>query len=165
MAWVAPRAWAPAETVTAAKMNEISSSLNAAGDAWISYAPTLSAATTPPTMGASSIAGRYRLVGKTADVSIEFTAGAGFAAGSGVYRFSLPSGVAPLNTNVNAVLGMANVVDISTATMVAHAYYVTSSVVSVIMADGSTPLTHNSPIAVWATGDRVSIKLTALEIV
>ena len=41
MAWTNPRTWGVGETVTAAKMNEISADLNAVGDAPPAYTPTV----------------------------------------------------------------------------------------------------------------------------
>ena len=59
---------------------------------WASYTPALTAATSDPTLGSgSSVAGRWTRIGNMAIVQATITFGtSGAAAGSGVYRVSLP---------------------------------------------------------------------------
>jgi len=61
---------------------------------WTVYTPQWSAADTDPTIGDSSIVGRYVNLGATVIGQIIITCGStagGFLRGSGVYRFSLPT--------------------------------------------------------------------------
>jgi hypothetical protein len=67
--------------------------------AWTSYTPAWTSSGTNPTMGATTLNGRYMLIGKTCLVSITITVGSGFAAGTGTYLFSLP--FASANAGVN----------------------------------------------------------------
>lgn len=91
MAWTTPRTWAVNETLTAAKMNEISSSLNALGDTWTSYTPSWFASGTAPALNNGTITGKYRTVGKTVDFRILLIMGSTTTYGTGVYNFTLPS--------------------------------------------------------------------------
>lgn len=58
--------------------------------AWSAYSPALTASTTNPTMGASTLVGRFKQIGKTVFFQLRLTIGSGFAAGTGFYKFSLP---------------------------------------------------------------------------
>lgn len=59
-------------------------------DAWQAWVPVLTGSTGNPTMGATVIAGRYVQVGKTVMGWAQFVLGAGFIAGTGSIRCSLP---------------------------------------------------------------------------
>ena len=58
--------------------------------AWQSYVPTFTGSSTNPTFGSSIFDAAWTQFGKTVHVRIKLTLGAGFAAGSGAYSFSLP---------------------------------------------------------------------------
>ena len=60
--------------------------------AWVTYTPTLTASTSNPTLGTgSSVSGRYWRDGKFCQVQATVSFGtSGVAAGSGIYRISLP---------------------------------------------------------------------------
>lgn len=61
MAWTAPRTWVAGETVTAANLNaHVRDNLNAIGDPWTSYTPTLS----NWTLGNGTLTGFYIQAGK-----------------------------------------------------------------------------------------------------
>lgn len=164
MAWVTPRTWATSEALTAAKMNEISSSLNVVGSAWTGYSPTWTSTGTPPTMGATSVSGSYRLAGKTVDIHILATVGAGFAAGTLLYRFTLPAGVTPVRTTSHDSIGTCIVWDASaSAAYPLHVMQANSTQVTCITPT-PTGMGPTVPIT-WATGDTISIHITALEVV
>lgn len=168
MAWVSGRGWVPGEGVTAAKLNEISSALNAIGDAAQTYTPTWSAVTTPPTIGASSVSGRYRVIGKWADVHISITIGSGFSPGSGNYTFSLPSGVVPLNNGAGEALGIGITRDVSVPTQHPFmAYYFSTTAVALSARDSAGALQVVGAAApyTWAAGDRITIDISTMEIV
>lgn len=61
---------------------------------WQSYTPTWTASTTNPSLGNGSIQGKYRRVGSNIEVSIMVVFGSTTTFGSGIFYFSLPSGVA-----------------------------------------------------------------------
>lgn len=86
MAWVSPRTWTVSETLTAAKMNEISSSLNAVGDGPITYTPTIVAGWTSNV----SISGKATAAGDWVDFLIT-VAFSGAPAGSGGVLITLPN--------------------------------------------------------------------------
>jgi hypothetical protein len=71
---------------------------------WATYAPTLGASVTPPTLGVGSASsGRWVAVGKLAVVQFKFTFGSsGTNAGSGTYQPSLPFTV---DANQLSILG------------------------------------------------------------
>lgn len=68
---------------------------------WSTYSPVLFATGTNPTMGNSTVSGRYRVDGKTVHVSIYIVFGSSFSAGSGLYGVTLP--VAPHTTQMQAL--------------------------------------------------------------
>lgn len=58
--------------------------------AWTAYTPSWTAATTNPSLGNGTIAGRYQKVGRQVTIHINLIAGSTTAYGSGNYNFSLP---------------------------------------------------------------------------
>lgn len=164
MTWPGTVASATAGSVgAAADFNNHRDALNTLGGAWSTYAPALTASTTDPTQGASTYSGRCRLLGKTADIKIMFTLGAGFAAGSGTYRFGLPSGVVPLAVSSGEAMGVGNFFDVSTgATYAFNVYLFGASAVGLVNASG---VASSTVPVVPANGDRISILIPALELV
>lgn len=61
-----------------------------AGGVWKNYTPIWTAATTNPSIGNGTLAGRYTTIGKLAVVSIRMVAGSTTTFGSDEWRFSLP---------------------------------------------------------------------------
>lgn len=64
--------------------------LAAINSAWAAYTPVLTATTTNPSLGPSTLIGRYKQIGKTVHYQFMLTMLSGFAVGSGVWLFSLP---------------------------------------------------------------------------
>lgn len=64
--------------------------LTASLDAWTSYVPAWTGATTNPVIGNGTIVGAYRQVGKTVNFRIVITMGASTTYGSGIYSVTLP---------------------------------------------------------------------------
>jgi hypothetical protein len=58
--------------------------------AWTAYTPTWTAATTNPSIGNGTLAGRYRKVGRTVQFTFELNFGSTTNVGSGAYSFGLP---------------------------------------------------------------------------
>jgi hypothetical protein len=91
------RLWEHIETLAEDVDADISALMAALG----TYTPVLSATTTNPTMGTSTLAGSYIDMGHLVMVRTVITIASGFSAGSGVYRVSLP--VAPkVNSLISA---------------------------------------------------------------
>lgn len=67
-----------------------------AHEAWTTYTPTWTASTTNPTLGSTTITGRYKKLDANTvavQINILITTGGAWNAGSGTYAFSLPSGM------------------------------------------------------------------------
>lgn len=96
MSWTTPKTWAVGDVLTAADMNTYVSGNDSAilpyGVTVQTWTPALTASTTNPTLGTgSSASGHFYRVGQlcTAYFFIKFGS-AGVAAGSGLYRISVP---------------------------------------------------------------------------
>lgn len=131
--------------------------------AWTDYTPTLTAVTTNPTLGSSTLTGRYKqLDSKTYIVAVELgvVTGGAWNAGSGEWKFSLPAGLTA-GSGENMV-GSCYVLDSGTARFAGVALVVQGTTVihPSIIADsaGDRTLKHNNPVT-WATGDTVNIQV------
>ena len=128
---------------------------------WQDFTPTISASTTPPTLGSSTLTGRYKyLDSKTLFLSMTLTVttGGSWNAGSGSWQFLfLALGV--LSAARRQTL-TAEVNDASTRHYTATGIVVASDnkVGEVVVADasGAHIVTNTVPIT-WATGDTVCI--------
>lgn len=109
MAWVTPRVWNN-ETITDAKLNEISSSLNAVGDKPVAYTPTAAGFTSNFT-----IAGTEQNMGQWTQFTITVTF-TGAPAGSGVASVLLPSTPSADYTSFASAFGTCIARDVSVAT-------------------------------------------------
>ena len=130
---------------------------------WTTYSPALTALTTNPTLGSSTLVGAYKLLdSKTLVVHIHLsvTTGGAWNAGSGNWQFSLPSGNAK-NTAGYVQLASCHVLDNGTAHFSGTAKISPNATKfdEIIIADasGSRILSHNVPVT-WATGDQVNIQ-------
>lgn len=86
-----PRTWAAGETVTAAELNaEIRDAFTNLQAGWTSWTPTLTAASTNPSLGTGSSLGVYSRIGKTVYYRGRVLFGSGATFGSGTYSISLP---------------------------------------------------------------------------
>lgn len=133
----------------------------AALGAWTDYTPTWTGSTTNPTLGSTTIAGRYKLLdAKTVaiQISVSITTGGAWNAGSGSYAFSLPAGMTSATGRVQIIAG--HVLDNGTTHYVAIGKILAGTTVvgEVIVADGTAPrlLQHNAPM-VPATGDQYNL--------
>jgi len=130
--------------------------------AWTSYTPTWTATTTNPTLGSTTIAGRYKaLDSKTyvVNVTISITTGGAWNAGSGSYIFSLPAG---LTAATRIQIGSAHVLDNGTAHFAGICKVSASgtTIAETVIADasGSRLLSNSIPIT-WATGDQINLSI------
>lgn len=124
--------------------------------AWTGYTPSLTAASSNPTLGSgSSAAGTYIQLGKLVVARGVIAFGAsGVAAGSGEYYVSLP-----VNAASSQMLGNARLFDNSAG----FAYWVGAERQSAstfkLFRDGAGSVTHAAPFA-WAASDQISWVLT-----
>jgi hypothetical protein len=164
MAWVTPPTFTALSGATAAMFNKLRDCLNAIGDTWDTYTPAWTGGTTNPTLGASTVAGRYRDTGKTADIQISITIGAGFVAGAGGYQFSLPPGMVPLNNGASECYGVGTARDASGPTARTFIVYCFSATqVAMLHTDGTGAVMTATTPWVPAAGDRISINIRGLE--
>jgi hypothetical protein len=148
---------------TSAEFNAFRDALQVLGEAWLAYTPTVSSNVTPPTMGASSIAGRVQLIGKTANVRVSVTLGSGFTAGVGAWTVTLPTGVSPLIASSSEALGFGIARHGTTREPFTVEYSSGTTVAMIMTSDGSL-LGGANPFT-WAAGDRFSFDIPMLEVV
>ncbi len=135
--------------------------------AWTDYTPTWGASVTPPTLGSSTVVGRYKLLdSKTGIFSIvaTVTTGGAWNAGSGSYNFTLPSG---WTSAARLQVVAAEVNDASTRHYTCTGRIVASDtkVVEIVTADASASHTVTDAVPItWATGDTIAI-MGVIEIV
>lgn len=167
MAWpTSLPTFTPGGIATASDMNDLVDAHDVVGGAWAAYTPSWTASTTSPTLGTSTVTGRYRKMGKTVDVHISITIGTGFSAGSGNYTFGLPSGCVPLNAAPSESFGTGTARDVapSATSRGYHVYYFSSTSVALFKADDGQVMSATAPFT-WATGDRITLHIPAMEIV
>lgn len=153
-----PATFTASEIVPSSKMNtEIRDFATGVQAAWDAYTPVWTAVTTNPTMGATTLVGAWRRIGKTIDYRIIITIGAGFAAGSGGYRFSLPvATTAGLAGQSNFPMGTAHLLDSSApASYMRHVAFATTGTV-LILDDAAAQMTNAVPF-IPAAGDKIMI--------
>lgn len=129
-----------------------------------SYTPTITAPTTSPTLGNSTLTGFYKQIGKIVHANVQLTIGSTFSAGSGAYRFALP--VAANTTNIplttNFMLS-GTILDISASEtgILTGAKLITSTTHEIIGGKASSFGTINGGFPfTWATGDIISFGIT-----
>jgi hypothetical protein len=131
---------------------------------WQDYTPTITASVTNPTIGNSTLAGKWRRVGDSMQVQITWILGSTGASGSGAFNFSLPSGfsfdankVSGPTTSAQNVLGQAFRNDTGTAFYTGNIYYQAANSVRVISAgDWSATFPHT-----FQTGDSMALEFVA----
>jgi hypothetical protein len=131
---------------------------------WTDYTPTWTAVTTNPTLGSTTINGRYKLLDSTTGVvriQIVITTGGAWNAGSGEYKFSLPSGWTAATGRPS--WGSAHVLDNGTTHFAGVCQIQSGATLihPVLIADasGSKVLANNVPIATFATLDAIDMEV------
>lgn len=81
--------WVNSSNVVAARVTA-SGEMSWTGSAWTTYTPTLTSDGTNPTLGNSTLVGRYQKFGRTVILHINLIAGSTWAPGTGGYNFTLP---------------------------------------------------------------------------
>jgi hypothetical protein len=130
--------------------------------AWTDYTPALTADTTNPTLGSSTLTGRYKqLDAKTYLVKcvLTVTTGGAWNAGSGQWRFSLPAGLTASSFSVGSVALLDNGVRRYAGSAIVESgnTYIGPCVIADAGSDAT--LRHNIPV-VPATGDKVELQIT-----
>ena len=131
--------------------------------AWTNYTPTLTASSSNPTLGSSTVTGRYKqLDSKTYIIQarLDVVTGGAWNAGSGEYRFSLPAGLTLAGMFGH---GACSIFDSGTARYAGIVIAANGSTFIGPMAvgdgTGDRTVRHNAPIT-WATGDWIACQIT-----
>jgi hypothetical protein len=151
----------------AASFNNHADALDVQGGAWATYAPAWNGTTTSPTLGASALR-QLPAGGQDGRRPHQHHHRLGFVAGSGNYTFGLPPGCATLNNGASEALGIGTARDVSApSTYPFVVYYTNTSTVGMVARDGAgnQQLIGSAAPFTWATGDRITLHLPALEIV
>lgn len=133
-------------------LDTMTDALEALTAVWTSYVPSLTSTSGSPSVGSGTLVGRYRQMGKTVDVRICLTWGAGTSYGTGNPSISLP--VAPLDY---PQVAYAVLQDFGTNTFTAGAIFEATTKLTPLSASGA--LTNTSPFT-WATSDKLVIFAT-----
>lgn len=124
---------------------------------WTAYTPSLTASTTNPTLGGgASAGGAWVAIGRVVIYRFAITfGGAGAAAGSGIYRVSLPR--PPANTNNIIPVGECWLYDSNLATSRVAGLFIegASPGYAIIRADNVIAVNEVSPWT-WASGDTIA---------
>ena len=131
---------------------------------WTAYTPTWTAATTNPSIGNGTLAGRYTQIGKTCVLVIGLTAGSTTTFGSGNWSFSLPKTA----KNVSGInfYGVAHIRKAGTANYERIAQISPKLSTTVInMFTDPTPGSNSQSISAtvpftWGDGDSLGIEIT-----
>lgn len=140
--------------------SDIDALLVAERAAWTAYTPTLTAATTNPTMGATTVTGAWRQRGKTIQGRVKVSLGAGFVAGNGTYYISLPiaphAGYLSLSAIGTATAGEA------TGSVRPYLAMFHSGSGKIILQNTSaySLLDHTGPTAAWTTTGYITVTFT-----
>lgn len=127
----------------------------------ITYTPTLSATTTPPTMGTGNIRSGYYTILPGPAIHFQFFikfGTSGSAAGSGTYTVSLPvNSASPFGSSAHSSLGAAMLADQSASSLRVGTVFVDGSDLTTVrfVTEGGVPTTSSAPWA-WANGDYLS---------
>lgn len=133
------------------------------GTAWTAYTPSLTGSGSNPTLGSSTLTGRYKLLDDNTlafACHLAITTGGAWNPGSGVWSFSIPAGmtgasreqVVAAEVHDSGTRRWAGVAHLASGgTTVFVAYGVESEAVG-----GTGVVQHNTP-ATWATGDNIMI--------
>lgn len=141
--------WSAGAVLTAAQLNTY------VPQAWTAYTPTLTALTTNPTLGNSTLTGKWVQAGKTLHARINLTIGSTFVAGSGAYFFSLPATcVFPMETAIGTAVSN------SPARRGYIADQFTATTILLFRSADDVNLDHTGAGAAWASGHTVGISVT-----
>lgn len=115
----------------------------------------ITAATTNPTLGNSTKTAWYKQVGKTVHLGFQLNIGSTFAAGSGMYSFSLPVPAA----HASMWIGVARILDNGVAHYAGMTELIDANRAVVYKANAGT-LDSSGPGSPWAVGDFIKAQIT-----
>lgn len=133
--------------------------------AWTNYTPTWTGTTTNPTLGSTTISGRYKELDETTilvQINIAITTGGAWNAGSGGYIFSLPAGVTAAGAGTRVQIGTAHVLDNGTAHFAGVCKVVggQTTIGETVIADATSSRLLGATLPVtWATGDQINLSI------
>lgn len=133
---------------------------------WTSYTPTWAASGTQPVINTGTLAGKWRRVGDTMELTIFMSVDGATTFGTGNYSFSLPSGYTidtaklPGGGDGHEILGTAHALDTGTAIYMAHVFYLTTSTIRMLQPTTGSAWGQTVPMT-WATGDKMFLKFSA----
>jgi hypothetical protein len=166
MAFTTPGTAVAGDVLTAAFWNSnVRDNLNEVAPlfaAWTSWTPVLTATTTNPTIGTGNIrTGQYQKVGTLVNVQFRIVFGtSGVAAGSGVYRFTLPITPSLLSANFDPI-GHGVIYDSSAADFrVVSLMGVGGDTVEFYFNGATNFFVTNAQPWTWAAGDVLNGQLT-----
>jgi hypothetical protein len=135
--------------------------LNAIATTSTTYTPTWTSSGIAPTLGNSTLSGRYIKINKLVWVQILFIRGSTATNGTGTYFWSLPSGItARAGLYGFMTQGLGRLYDANTGNTPLASVSFNSGITDKIMAYTSTgPVTDASPFT-WATNDEIVMTFT-----
>lgn len=148
------KVWTPGELLSATDLNDNFDEILPLGSTVTTFTPSLSAATTPPTLGTGATAdGKYQRIGDLVWVSYRFVFGSSMNPGSGAYRLVLPINASAATANVG--LGVFRLLDSGTTITMAAASVDSGGTFAILSANGSlNAVAHNVPWT-WAQNDAI----------
>lgn len=137
-------------------MAYISTSTSTLYNPILSYAPTLTATVTNPTLGNSTLTGQYQYITPNLIwLNIHLYVGSTFNKGSGEYRFSMPSGILP-NSNISRQALSCVILDNGTDWKVGTGILNAENNYIFLTCEGILTVTDTLPMT-WQTGDGISV--------
>lgn len=129
---------------------------------WIEYTPTWTGSSSNPAIGNGVLTGKYIRNAFLCYVTIEVEYGSTTTAGSGTYKWTIPVPRAAEST-APRLCGSAFAFDTNVGTYytgVVVAQSTEGNTVSCATHADTSFVGHNTPVATWATGDRIVMSLT-----
>ena len=147
-------AFSPGDVLTAADLNAIATTST-------TYTPTWTSTGTQPSLGNGTLTGRYIKINKLVWVQILFIFGSTSSAGTGIYKWSLPSGI-PARSGLYGYMsqGMARFYDSSAGTVpLGSASFFGGSTTAISAYANNGTVTNANPFN-WATADEIVMTFT-----
>jgi hypothetical protein len=111
------------------------------------YSPTLTQSSSNPTMGASTLTGRYTYTGHIGIATVQLTIGAGWTAGTGAFQITLPFTAA-----AGTGLGSMWILDNTTTHYVGVARLISTTLMQFYITGNANAVNETNPMT-WAAGD------------
>lgn len=127
------------------------------GGAWTSYTPTWSSSGTAPSLGNGTIAGKYKYDAWTRmlHIRVNLSMGSTTTYGTGLYRFSIPSGFTVVAYENGAVTGSMSDFSAGAFAICIGAGHTTNDLRDFITGTGG--VLNNTTPWTWANGDTLDL--------